>query len=121
MACAIGAAFIAISGCEQKQTQAPAEKQAQVAPEKKAPAPVEQPAPAAEPAKAPAAGEAPAQSTTRSLGTAIDDSGIAMRIKSAFVADPEVKSLDITVEARKGEVQLSGFVDSQAQIDRAVD
>jgi hyperosmotically inducible protein len=56
-----------------------------------------------------------------SVGTTIDDTGITARVKSAFVADPDVKSLDITVETRKGEVQLSGFVDSQAQIDRALD
>ena len=35
-------------------------------------------------------------------------------------ADDIVKGLDIQVETSKGEVQLSGFVDSQDQIDRAV-
>ena len=37
-----------------------------------------------------------------------------------YVADDLVKSLDLQVETRKGVVQLSGFVDSQAQIDQAV-
>jgi hyperosmotically inducible protein len=37
-----------------------------------------------------------------------------------LVADASVKSLDIAVVTRKGEVQLSGFVDNQGQIDRAV-
>ena len=41
-------------------------------------------------------------------------------MKSALLADAEVKGLDIKVETNKGEVQLSGFVDTQAQIDRAV-
>jgi hyperosmotically inducible protein len=107
---AVCAALLVLSGCEQKQAQAPAaQKQVQASVET-------QPAPAPAPAS-----EVAGQPTTRSVGTAIDDSGITMRVKSAFVADPEIKSLDITVETRKGEVQLSGFVDSQAQIDRAVD
>jgi hyperosmotically inducible protein len=114
---AVCAALLVLTGCEQKQTQAPAaSKQAQAGIEKQ-PAP----APAVESTKPPVAGETPGQSTTRSVGTAIDDSGITMRVRSALVADPDVKSLDVTVETRKGEVQLSGFVDSQAQIDRAVD
>ena len=115
---AVCAALLLISGCEQKQAQAPApSKQIQASVDKE-PAPAA--APLADAAKPPVAAE-PGQPTTRSIGTAIDDSAITMRVKSAFVADPEVKSLDITVETRKGEVQLSGFVDSQAQIDRAVD
>ena len=53
------------------------------------------------------------------VGTVIDDTGITASVKSALVADPDVKGRDIKVETRKGEVLLSGFVDSQAQIDRA--
>lgn len=59
----------------------------------------------------------PAPSTT--VGTEIDDSVVTTRVKSAMLADPDVKSFDFKVETRKGEVQLSGFVDNQAQIDRA--
>lgn len=54
-----------------------------------------------------------------SVGTEIDDTVITTAIKSALLATPEVKSFDLLVETRKGEVQLSGFVDSQVQIDRA--
>jgi hyperosmotically inducible protein len=53
------------------------------------------------------------------VGTEIDDTVITAAIKAAFLSNPEVKSLDLQVETRKGEVQLSGFVDSQGQIDRA--
>jgi len=49
----------------------------------------------------------------------IDDSVLTASVKSALLADPDVKSVDFKVETRKGEVLLSGFVDSQAQIDRA--
>lgn len=59
----------------------------------------------------------PPASTT--LGTEIDDSVITTRVKSALLADPAVKSFDLKVETRKGEVQLSGFVDNQTQIDQA--
>lgn len=59
------------------------------------------------------------QPASTTIGTEIDDSVITTRVKSALLGDPEVKSFDLKVETRKGEVQLSGFVDSQAQIDRA--
>lgn len=59
----------------------------------------------------------PPASTT--VGTEIDDSVVTTRVRSALLADPDVKSLDLKIETRKGEVQLSGFVDNQAQVDRA--
>ena len=60
----------------------------------------------------------PSPSTT--VGTEIDDSVVTARVKSALLADPDVKSFDFKVETRKGEVQLSGFVDNQTQVDRAI-
>lgn len=54
-----------------------------------------------------------------SVGNTLDDGIITARIKSALLADPGIKSFDIAVVTRKGEVQLSGFVDNQAQIDQA--
>ncbi len=59
----------------------------------------------------------PAPSTT--IGTDIDDSVITSSVKSALLADADIKSFDFKVETRKGEVLLSGFVDNQAQVDRA--
>lgn len=55
-----------------------------------------------------------------SVGNKVDDSIVTTRVKSALLADPSVKSADIAVVTSKGEVQLSGFVDNQAQIDRAL-
>jgi hyperosmotically inducible periplasmic protein len=63
-------------------------------------------------------GATPSPATT--VGTEIDDSVITARVKSAIVAAPEIKGFDFKVETRKGEVQLSGFVDSQSDIDRAM-
>jgi hyperosmotically inducible protein len=76
--------------------------------------------------RAPAAGTmAPAPSTaapqaSTTVGTEIDDSVVTARVKSALLADPDVKSFEIKVETRKGQVQLSGFVDTQARIDNAI-
>lgn len=54
------------------------------------------------------------------VGTEIDDSVVTTRVKSALLNDADIKSFDLKVETRKGEVMLSGFVDNQTQIDRAV-
>ncbi len=54
------------------------------------------------------------------MGTVVDDSVITSSIKAALLADPAIKSFDLQVETRKGTVQLSGFVDSQAQVDKAL-
>ena len=54
------------------------------------------------------------------VGAQVDDAVITSGIKSALVSDPLVKGFDLQVETRKGVVQLSGFVDSRAQIDRAL-
>lgn len=55
-----------------------------------------------------------------SIGNAVDDTVVTTRVKTALLAAPEVKSAEIAVVTRKGEVQLSGFVATQAQIDQAV-
>jgi hyperosmotically inducible protein len=55
------------------------------------------------------------------VGNTVDDGIVTAKVKSALLADPGVKSFDIATATRKGEVQLSGFVDNQAQIDRAID
>lgn len=55
------------------------------------------------------------------MGRTIDDSVITTKVKSELLADPGVKGLDAKVETYKGVVQISGFVDSQAQMDRAIE
>ena len=54
------------------------------------------------------------------LGTKIDDGVITTKVKTALIADETVKSADIAVVTRDGTVQLSGFVNNQGQIDRAI-
>lgn len=58
---------------------------------------------------------------TATMGNAVDDSVITARVKSALFSDPDIKSFDIAVVTRKGEVQLSGYIDNKAQINRIVE
>lgn len=58
---------------------------------------------------------------TQTVGNKIDDTVITAQVKSALLADPVMKSLDVSVTTRKGEVQLSGFVDNLTQMTHAAD
>ncbi|HEX6362059.1 MAG TPA: BON domain-containing protein [Albitalea sp.] len=55
------------------------------------------------------------------VGQKIDDTTITTKVKTALLADPDVKGLQVNVDTVDGQVQLSGFVDSAAQARRAVD
>ena len=59
--------------------------------------------------------------TQEGTGEYIDDSVITTKVKAAVFSDASLKSSEINVETFKGVVQLSGFVDSQADINRAVE
>jgi len=58
--------------------------------------------------------------TNKSTGQVIDDNAIAAKVKSSLIADPQVKGTQVSVEVFKGVVQLSGFVDSTANAQKAV-
>jgi len=57
--------------------------------------------------------------TQSSTGEYVDDSVITAKIKSAYIADDELKSYQIDVETYKGVVQLSGFVDNKSTVTKA--
>ncbi|MDZ7810752.1 MAG: BON domain-containing protein [Arhodomonas sp.] len=59
--------------------------------------------------------------TSQAPGEYLDDSVITAKVKTAIFNDPDLKVLEITVETFRGEVQLSGFVSSQAAAERAVE
>jgi BON domain len=59
--------------------------------------------------------------TSESTGGYVDDSVITTKVKAAIFNEPSLKSAEINVETFKGVVQLSGFVSSQADIDKAVE
>ncbi|HAT32296.1 MAG TPA: transporter [Janthinobacterium sp.] len=53
-------------------------------------------------------------------GEYVDDTVITTRVKAALFNDPALKSREINVETFKGKVQLSGFVSSRDEIEKAV-
>lgn len=61
-------------------------------------------------------------STSKQEGTGeyIDDSVITTKVKAAILNESTLKVAEINVETFKGVVQLSGFVNSMGDIDKAV-
>jgi hyperosmotically inducible protein len=57
----------------------------------------------------------------QTVGNKIDDSVITAGIKTAMLQDAQMKSMDVAVVTRKGEVQLSGFVDNELQATHAIE
>jgi hyperosmotically inducible periplasmic protein len=53
-------------------------------------------------------------------GRVANDSAITAKVKTALLREPDLKSLDVSVETYKGEVMLSGFVKDQGQRAKAV-
>lgn len=60
-----------------------------------------------------------ATATQRSTGQYVDDTATTAKVKAAIFNDASLKLTEINVETFKGVVQLSGFVSSQADIDKA--
>ena len=54
-------------------------------------------------------------------GEYVDDSVITAKVKAAVLKEPSLKSAEINVETSKGTVQLTGFVRSRADINKAVE
>jgi osmotically-inducible protein OsmY len=59
--------------------------------------------------------------TQESTGEYVDDSVITTKVKTLLAEDDFLKSFQISVESFKGTVQLSGFVNSQKAVDKAVE
>ncbi|WP_394808771.1 BON domain-containing protein [Nitrosomonas sp.] len=62
-------------------------------------------------------------STSKQEGTGeyFDDTVVTTKVKAVILNEPSLKSAEINVETFKGVVQLSGFVNSQADINKAVE
>lgn len=60
--------------------------------------------------------------TVNKTGTTdyVDDTVITAKVKTALLAEPELKSAEIKVETVDGAVSLSGAVSSQANIQKAL-
>lgn len=48
------------------------------------------------------------------------DGSITTKVKAGLVADPDLKGMEISVDTEQGVVMLSGFVESKAEADKAV-
>lgn len=53
-------------------------------------------------------------------GKFVEDSVLTAKVKAALLKEPELKSLDVSVETLKGEVLLSGFVRDESQRGKAM-
>ncbi|AOH35528.1 BON domain-containing protein [Luteimonas sp. JM171] len=51
----------------------------------------------------------------------VNDTWITTKVKSSLLADSDVAGTEVDVETINGVVHLSGYVDDQRQIDRAVE
>ena len=56
---------------------------------------------------------------SRGTGEYVEDKALASQIKAQLVRDKETPAGQISVEAFRGTVQLSGFVDSEQSKERA--
>ena len=56
-----------------------------------------------------------------STGEYLDDSAITTKVKASILGDSKLKVFQIDVETFKGNVQLSGFVDSSEMATKAAD
>jgi len=57
--------------------------------------------------------------TREGTGEYVDDSAITAKVKAAILNEPSLKVFQINVETFKGEVQLSGFVDTAQSVKKA--
>ena len=65
----------------------------------------------------------PSKSATETMaraGDAIGDAAITAKVKTALIADPDVKALRIDVDTKDGVVTLNGTADQSANADKAV-
>lgn len=52
------------------------------------------------------------------MGAEVKDGEVTAKVKTALLLDEAIKSFDITVVTTKGDVRLTGVVDTQAQLDQ---
>lgn len=57
--------------------------------------------------------------TQASTGQHVDDAAITAKVKSQLLADPNVSGLQVNVQTFKGQVQLSGYVNSTDERSKA--
>jgi Ca2+-binding EF-hand superfamily protein len=53
-------------------------------------------------------------------GKYVDDSLVTAKVKAALLREPELNSMDVSVETQAGQVMLSGFVQDDKQRQKAI-
>ena len=101
MAIAVIAASLALAGCDQRSNDAARRTDTSTAS-----------APATDASQKMAA-------ASDKVATAVDDSALTAKVKAALLAEPGLKSLEISVDTKNATVTLSGSVDSPMSRDRA--
>jgi len=66
-------------------------------------------------------GTSSSSGSDRSVSQRTEDQAIETRVKAALLKAPDVSGSSIQVEVLRGEAQLSGFVKSKAEVQRAID
>lgn len=129
---AVALTFAVATGCKREEPKtAPPPASVAATPERTAPPPAsgaatpEPPNPpnvtGLEPKPAPAPAEAgPAERAGRVIGEKLDDATITAKVKTALLQAPDVKGTNVNVTTEKMVVQLSGFVSTQTEMERAV-
>jgi hyperosmotically inducible protein len=123
---AVALASIVTSGCtrEERTTTVTPPSPAAPAPGAATATPPEPPNPSSITGTTPKApdapGPGPAERAGRIIGEQLDDATLTAKVKTALLQAPDVKGMQVNVDSDRGAVQLSGFVESQTQIDRAV-
>jgi len=124
---AIGAAVLAVlfaTGCERRAAEPAAPPAADattgVTPPQAPSEPATVPVPGASEAPVnPAGNVATPTEENRSAGAVVDDAMLTTKVKTALLADSDIKGLAINVDTSQGVVSLNGEVKNQAQVDRA--
>ena len=73
------------------------------------------------PAKEKSTASTASSSKKESAGEYVDDAAITAKVKAAVLEEPSLKSAEINVETYKGTVQLTGFIRSRNDINKAVE
>jgi osmotically-inducible protein OsmY len=68
-----------------------------------------------------AGGSSSSSGSDRGVAERTEDQALETRVKAALLKAPDVSGASIQVEVLRGEVQLSGFVKSKAEVQRAID
>jgi hyperosmotically inducible protein len=118
---AVLVAMLMMTACKREERAATPPEAPAAAPGSPVPTPPNPPSVVGTAPKSPAApAPGPAERAGRAIGEQLDDATLTAKVKAALLQAPDVKGMQINVDSDRGAVQLSGFVESQAQIDKAV-